>query len=107
MNICVEHTGLNERFERKFPNGEFYWEVRQFWTEPKYIQHTIYYRNITYKPLPEAFHDLDLAMYWFCKEAAKDIEYNLQSLHSAKILINVSAQYESANPDTPNFKSFP
>ena len=49
---------------------------------------------------------MDRAMYWICKEASKDLEYNLRSLHSVKIWLKVNAQYESANPEAPNYKTF-
>ena len=102
----IESTGLNERFLSQLYNGETYEVVRQYWTQPKYIQYTDFYRNIFYKFLPQAFHDLDRALFWLCKEAAKDIEHTLRTFHSAKMWIDVLAQYESANPDAPNYKSF-
>ena len=45
-------------------------------------------------------------MYWFCEEAAPDIDYNIRQFHSAKIWITVKAHYESVNPDAPNAKQF-
>ena len=59
-----------------------------------------FYRNIFYELLPNAFPDMDCALYWFCKEAAADINYNLSIFHSAKFFIEVIAQYETANPET-------
>ena len=45
-------------------------------------------------------------MFWLCIETAKDIEYTLRTFHSAKVWIDVLAQYESANPEAQNYKSF-
>ena len=53
-----------------------------------------------------AFHDMDRAMFWICKEASVDFDSNFRSLHSVKIWLKVIAQYESANPEAPNYKSF-
>ena len=91
---------------RRLPDGEEYFAIRQYWTLPKYIQQTEFYRLIVYEPLPRAFHDMDRAMFWICKEASKDLEYNLRILHSVKIWLKVNAQYESANPEAPSYKSF-
>ena len=102
----IDTTGLNERFLFQLRNGDEYFEVRQYWTPRKYIQYTEFYRNIFYEPLPKAFHDLYRALFWLCKEAAKDIDHTLRTFHSAKIWNDVLAQYESANPEAPNYKSF-
>ena len=45
-------------------------------------------------------------MYWFCKEAAIDIQLNLELFHSAKLWMFVHAHYESVNPEAPNAKQF-
>ena len=107
--LCIlyaEDTGLNERVAGRISNGETYWAVRQYWSLPKYIQHTQLYRNIMFEPLSGALHDMDRAMYWICKEAAVDLDATVRSLHSVKIWLKVNAQYESANPEAPNYKSF-
>ena len=78
----------------------------QYWRLPKYIQITQFFRNILYEPLPDAIYDLDCAIYWICKEAAAEIDYNLQDFYSAKIWIDVRARYESANLEAPNYKAF-
>ena len=59
-----------------------------------------------YEPLPGAFHDMDCAMFWICKEAAVDLDYSVRTLNSVKIWLKVLAQYESSNPEAPTFKSF-
>ena len=88
----IESTGLNERFLSQLYIGETYEVVRQYFTQPKYIQYIDFYRNIFYEPLPQAFHDLDRALFWQCKEAANDIEHTLCTFHSAKMWIDVLAQ---------------
>lgn len=63
-------------------------------------------RQIIYEPLVGTVVDLDIALYWFCKEAAIDVDFNVFEFHSAKIWINIRAQYESANPLDANAKKF-
>ena len=104
--MYADDTGLNERFLQMLPDGEGYFAVRQYWSLHKYIQQTEFYRLIADEPLLQAFHDMDRAMFWICKEASKDLEYNRRILHSVKIWLKVNTQYESANPVAPNFKSF-
>ena len=102
----TEDTGINERFLQKLPNGEEYFIIRQYWTLSKYIQQKQFYRLVVYEFLSNAFHDMDRAMFWIFKEASKDLEYNIRSLHSVKLWLKVKANYESANPEAPNYKTF-
>ena len=88
----IENTGLNERFLHRFRDRDEYFEIRQYWTPPNYIQYSPLYRNIFYEPLPGAFHDLDRALFWLCKEAAKDIAETLYWFYSVKIWDDVLAQ---------------
>ena len=102
----TETTGLNDRITVRFSNGEETSVVIQYWTLPKFIYHSDYFRDILYEPFPDAIHDMDCAMYWLCKEAAAELDSSLRIFHSAKIWVKVRARYESANLDAPNCKAF-
>ena len=108
--MCVyllENSGLHIRIPHSIPNGGGYVErVREYWNDPKYVIILPVLRQISYEPLEGALQDLDIAMYWLCREAAPDVEYNLELLHSAKLWLSVKVRYESANPEEPNAKQF-
>ena len=105
--MYLENSGLHSRIQQSIPNGGGYFDrVREYWNDPKYVIILPTLRQISYEPLEGAAQDLDIAMYWLCREAAPDVEYNLELLHSAKLWLTVKVRYESANPEEPNAKQF-
>ena len=102
----AENSGLHVRIPVVLPNGLYFEKIREYWDNPRYVISLPVFRQISYDPLEGTVQDLDIALYWICKEAAQDIEYNLEVFHSAKLWMSVKAHYESANPEAPNAKQF-
>ena len=79
--------------------------ICEYWSDPRYVIFNVL-RQIIYEPLSGTVPNLDVALYRYCKEAVTDCDFNVFEFYSAKIWINIRAQYESANPEAANAKLF-